>query len=233
VSHASLVSVVLIMAQCLATGRPPTLCDPALTDCGFPFSEATEHDVDGPKLATDVVVFQHARDMTVQVVMLTSMIAPPQYQEILALDATIRAAWVSYRDIDSLIGVGHSALARAAMLNPHRAASEHFAADPHVSVLTLNTSTAESPSRPFCASCGGVPIGSNSKPVPRVVLDSGTFCLGDCGMDAWFLQYRPGQGRIRASAFVDMGYDSCGACPFIFRCLCEFNYPAVDAVHYH
>jgi hypothetical protein len=102
------------------------MCDPALIDCDFPFDEASEHDADGPKRAHGTVAFQHTRDVVARVVMLTNVAEPPPYQEILALDATIRAAWVSFSSIRLHLANSFSnVLVRAVMLGPHRASSKH------------------------------------------------------------------------------------------------------------
>jgi hypothetical protein len=219
------VSDKLSMTQCLSTGRPPAICDPLLVDCDFPFEEATEHDEGGPKLGADAIAFQHARDMIARVIVLTSMIEPPQYQEILALDSTIRAAWVSKRCINSLIGPGYSALARAAILAPHRAASKCFTLSQPKLILTRPRSPHESPSWPLCASCRGVSFGPNRKPVWHVVPDGNTLCMGDPGLDARLLPGRSKQGCIRAPALLDVGDDCRGPEPFSAQWLRDSHTP--------
>jgi hypothetical protein len=94
-------------------------------DCKFPLEEATEHDVDDPKLAPGAVAFQLGRKMLARVVLLTNVIEPPQYHEILGLDNTIRTMYLSLtlarmQDINEC-----SALARATILSPYRASGEH------------------------------------------------------------------------------------------------------------
>jgi hypothetical protein len=120
-------------AQSISTGRPPAIYDPSLVDCEFPFDVATEHSPGGPKLATDAQILRPRHDMVVRVVMLTSVIEPPQYQEILALDAAIRTRWMSKAQASSLLGTKTSALKRAIFLGPNRAMSEFFSL-----ILALN-----------------------------------------------------------------------------------------------
>jgi hypothetical protein len=106
--------------QCLTTGRPPVIYDPVLLDCEFPFDERTEHD---PKPAPDNNSFKRSRDLVSQVVVLTTMIEPPQYQEILALDATIRTEWTLPSN-ESRLNSRISMLRWAIFVGPFRAFGE-------------------------------------------------------------------------------------------------------------
>jgi hypothetical protein len=110
--------------KCIAIGRPPTICDPSLIDCEFPFDETTEHDPDGPKLARDVISFKRTRDIVLPVVLLTCAIEPPEYLEVLALDATIRTEWLRPALVNWRPDAKLSALKHAVIFGPFRAFGE-------------------------------------------------------------------------------------------------------------
>jgi hypothetical protein len=95
-----------------------------MIDCKFPFDENTEHDPDGPKLTPEHARFKRVRDMVSKVIWMTTVIEPPQYQDILALDATIRAEWMSPSDMNAHLDAQLGAFKRAVILAPYRAFGE-------------------------------------------------------------------------------------------------------------
>jgi hypothetical protein len=111
--------------QCIATGRPPIIYDPLLIDCTFPLDMDTEHEPGGPKLAPESNSFMRTRDLVSRVVVLTTVIEPPQYRDILALDATIRAEWTPPSK-QSRLGAEISMLRRAIFVGPYRALGGRF-----------------------------------------------------------------------------------------------------------
>jgi hypothetical protein len=110
-------------SQSVATGRPPLFADPTLINCGIPLDETTEYDVDGPKPALEFNGLPLARHIVSHVVMLTSIIELPQYQEILALDSVIRAKWGSNNNVTGPLSDQLGALKRAIITGPYRALS--------------------------------------------------------------------------------------------------------------
>jgi hypothetical protein len=95
--------------------------EPTLVDCDLPLDLTTEHDEGGPKLAFDVSTFKRTHEITTRVVVLTSVIEPPQYQEVVALDAAIRANWPLPSEINLYLDAKLGPLKRAIICGPFRA----------------------------------------------------------------------------------------------------------------
>jgi hypothetical protein len=106
--------------QSLGTGRPPVIYEPTLINCLFQLDPNTEPTPEHSKPSSDAHGFEVTRDLTARVVVATSMIEPPHYQEILALDASIRARWMPSSVVNSYLDVKIGALKRLVICAPYR-----------------------------------------------------------------------------------------------------------------